>query len=153
MRRSRRQRQDLDVVASLNVTNLIDTAFILLITFMLVTPQLTHGIKLDLPEADAPSLDEDPQKTVEISIARKYDGEEEERIYLDGKVVTLDDLYERIKSEHAQRPDIMVNIRADKAAAYGMFARVAAAVERAGVTDFGLPLHQEPETGSKKRGR
>ena len=141
------------MVASLNVTNLIDTAFILLITFMLVTPQLTHGIKLDLPEADAQALDDDPQKTLEISIARKYEGEEEEMIYLDGKAVTLDDLYERIKSEHAERPDVQVNIRADKAAAYGTFARVAATVERAGVTVFALPLLPEPETGPKKRGR
>ena len=150
MRRVRRHRQPLDVLASLNITNLIDTAFILLITFMLVAPQLTHGIKLDLPEVTAPILDEDPQKVLEISITRKWAGEEEERIYLNGKVVTLEDVYAQVEQERARRPNVTVVIRADDASSYGMFARVAEAVQRAGVADIGLEFRQEPSKTRKK---
>jgi len=110
MRNVRRHHEPLDVLASLNVTNLIDTAFILLITFMLVAPHLTHGIQLELPQADAPVLDEDTQKTYSVSITEKLPGEEEERIYLDGERVTLQDLEDRLADAHSRKPDTTVTV-------------------------------------------
>lgn len=147
--RIRRHREPPEVLASLNITNLVDTAFILLITFMLVAPQLNHGIKLDLPKVAAPTLDDDPTKTVEISIAKKRPGEKSEWIYLDGKRVTLEDLFEKVKKEREAHPDLVVVVRGDRLSTFDTFTHVSDALLRAGVERISLPL--QPEQVARKK--
>ena len=64
----RRKRRELPVNAEINLTNLIDVAFVLLIIFMITAPILQGGIELQLPEADARPLD--TAEAVTVSIAR-----------------------------------------------------------------------------------
>ena len=149
--RMKRRRRPLEPLASLNITNLLDTAFILLITFMLVAPQLTHGVKLELPEVAAPPMARDPGKTVLISIARRRQGEDREWIYLSGKRVTLDDLYEQLRKKRAEKPDLAVVIEGDKAIPYGLFYEVMDAVKRAGVDVIGLSAEYEERTRQTRR--
>jgi biopolymer transport protein ExbD len=76
MRRSRRG--NLRVTADINMTNLIDVAFVLLIIFMITAPILQGGIELELPEADAAPMA--AAETVVVSVAqdgRIYIGETE----------------------------------------------------------------------------
>jgi biopolymer transport protein TolR len=51
--RGRRRRRGLPVNAEINITNLVDVAFVLLIIFMITAPILQGGVELTLPEADA----------------------------------------------------------------------------------------------------
>src|SRR5688572_14442019 len=77
MRRSRR-RDNLRVTAEINMTNLIDVAFVLLIIFMITAPIFQGGIELELPQADAAPVTS--AETVVVSIARDgriYIGENE----------------------------------------------------------------------------
>jgi biopolymer transport protein TolR len=77
MRRSRR-RDNLRVTAEINMTNLIDVAFVLLIIFMITAPIFQGGIELELPQADAAPVTS--AETVVVSIAqdgRIYIGETE----------------------------------------------------------------------------
>ena len=73
MRRSRR-RDNLRVTAEINMTNLIDVAFVLLIIFMITAPILQGGIELELPQAEAQPLES--KESVVVSVTR--DG----RIYI-----------------------------------------------------------------------
>jgi biopolymer transport protein TolR len=52
-RGSRRRRRALPVNAEINITNLVDVAFVLLIIFMITAPILQGGVELTLPEAEA----------------------------------------------------------------------------------------------------
>ncbi len=132
----KRHRQPLEIMAEMNITNLLDTAFILLITFMLVAPQLTHGLKISLPEVkDAPPLAVDTNKTILVSILKKDEDEPEERIILEQKRVTVEDLYEQIRAKHETKPDIEVVIEVDEESSSGMLVKVIGAVGRAGVVD------------------
>ncbi|HUT23050.1 MAG TPA: biopolymer transporter ExbD [Sumerlaeia bacterium] len=135
----KRHRQPLEILAAMNVTNLLDTAFILLITFMLVAPQLNHGLKLKLPEVkEAPALPQDPNTALLIAIAKRHEGEAEEWIYLNGKRVTLDEVFEKVSAEREQRPDVAVIIASDEDCPAGLFIQVIGAVNRAGVENIGL---------------
>ncbi len=130
--RTGRHRQPLEIMASVNITNLLDTAFILLITFMLITPTLTHGLKLDLPEVRAPALPTDPRNALLISIERPREGETEERITLENRWVTLEEIHDIVKQEIALRPEIGVILEGDRNARLGISVQVIDAVKRAG---------------------
>jgi biopolymer transport protein TolR len=49
-RRKDRQRQ---VISDLNLTNLIDVVFALLIIFMITAPMMTQGVQVDLPQTES----------------------------------------------------------------------------------------------------
>ena len=48
-----RSRRSLPMNAEINITNLVDVAFVLLIIFMITAPILQGGIEVQLPEANA----------------------------------------------------------------------------------------------------
>ena len=68
------QRNTLVTLSDLNVTPLIDLAFVLLIIFMITTPLLEHGLSLDLPEGGQPDrpLDRNDIRTVEVDQSGGY---------------------------------------------------------------------------------
>ncbi|NQU41764.1 biopolymer transporter ExbD [bacterium] len=138
----KRHRQPLEIESSLNVTNLLDTAFILLITFMLVAPQLTHGLKINLPDVDSGPVVDEPDKTIQILIEKRQEGEAEEWLYFQERGqevrVTLAELEERLAHATATRPETAVVIQADAESRYEIFAKVIDTVKRAGVANIGL---------------
>lgn len=74
MARTFRQRRQMHAVSELNVTNLLDLAFVLLIIFMIATPLITpkneQTVPVNLPveSASKPADPEPDQKTEEIII-------------------------------------------------------------------------------------
>ena len=50
----RRHRRQLNVLSEINLTNLVDTSFVLLIGFMLMAPTIKHGIKIEYPQVGNP---------------------------------------------------------------------------------------------------
>jgi biopolymer transport protein ExbD len=135
----RRHRQPLEVMASMNITNLLDTAFILLITFMLIVPELTHGIKINLPTPkEAPNLATPPENTMLISIQEREPEEPEERIYVDGNRMALDDIFGLVRDAYQANPDLAVVIEEDKAASWGIGIQVLAEIKRAGIERVGI---------------
>ena len=56
------------IVAEINVVPYIDVMLVLLIIFMITTPLITQGVKVDLPQADAEPLDVDSKPPLVASI-------------------------------------------------------------------------------------
>jgi biopolymer transport protein ExbD len=69
MRFRGRRRQVLPMAAEINLTNLIDVAFVLLIIFMITAPILQGGIEVQLPSADARPLTSNEAVVVSIDQA------------------------------------------------------------------------------------
>lgn len=137
--RTSRHRQPLEVASDLNITNLLDTAFILLITFMLVAPQLEHGITVNLPEVkDAPAISPDPSRTLSVTIMPRGEGRDEEWIYLDGKQVTLEELHSKVRRAREDREDVAVLVQPDRDARSEALVQVLGAITRAGVKNIGI---------------
>jgi len=151
----RRHRQELRIASEINVTNLVDTAFILIIALMLVAPQLSHGLKIDLPAVAAPTpFNNPPEKTFLIGVQAKRPGDETEHIIVDGKWLSAEELYQKVQEERAKRPELIVQVDADRNCSYGTVFEVLDAVKRAGVDNVDLssqPLLGETEKKGNER--
>ncbi len=127
--------------ADINVTPLVDVMLVLLVVFMVTAPLLATGLRVELPDVKAT---ETPLKDTKLVVTVTKD----ERILFgktsDGKDrdVTADIEDALIRSDRVQ-VEKELYIRADKAARYGVVARVVAAARRAGVE--GLNLLVQPE--------
>ena len=119
-------RQPLKIASDLNITNLLDTAFILLITFMLVAPQLNHAVTVDLAEVkDSPPLDvTEQQRPLIITIKAKGEGRDEEWIYINDRQVVLEEIPGYLERLRLESKDPAVIINADKRSSTGVFIQV-----------------------------
>lgn len=102
------QKNALVTLSDINVTPLLDLAFVLLIIFVITTPLMEQSVQLELPRGGKPDdfkLERKDIKTVEITA----DG----MIKLDAKTTTLDQAEETLSEEHRKNPKMVVDIRAD----------------------------------------
>jgi biopolymer transport protein ExbD len=103
------QRNSLVTLSDINITPLLDLAFVLLIIFIITTPLLEKGLELKLPTAtgspDRQVVQEDI-RTVEITAQGSY--------ALNRRVLRLDQLLAVLVQDYRQNPNLVVYIRADE---------------------------------------
>ncbi len=122
---------DSDVYDQINVTPLLDLAYVLLIIFIILTTATVQGIKVNLPKASAqPSLAENKTKAISITA----DG----TIYLDTFPVTMPELENLLRQYKAVTPDLPVIIKADSSIPYQRVVDVLDLVGRLEITQLGL---------------
>jgi len=122
---------DSDVYDQINVTPLLDLAYVLLIIFIILTTATVQGIKVNLPKASAqPSLAENKTKAISITA----DG----TIYLDTFPVTLPELENLLRQYKSQTPDLPVIIKADSSIPYQRVVDVLDLVGRLEISQLGL---------------
>ena len=122
---------DNEVYDQINITPLLDLAYVLLIIFIIMTTATVQGIKVNLPKASAqPSLG--ISKTKAVSIAA--DG----TIYLDTFPVTMPELENLLRQYKAATPDLPVIIKADATIPYQRVVDVLDLVGRLEITQLGL---------------
>lgn len=134
-------------MSSLNVTNLLDTAFILLITFMLIAPQLEPMIKVDLPQVKEAPVQSPPTDKTVILIVRRDDDGSEAIFYRDvstEKRIAFEEIRDMIGEHLAKDPNLNVVIEADRESRTGIFVNVLNEVQRAGIESIGIRT-EEPE--------
>jgi biopolymer transport protein ExbD len=122
---------DSDVYDQINVTPLLDLAYVLLIIFIILTTATVQGIKVNLPKASSqPSLAENKTKAISITA----DG----TIYLDTFPVTMPELENLLRQYKAVTPDLPVIIKADSSIPYQRVVDVLDLVGRLEITQLGL---------------
>lgn len=101
-------RNALVTLSDINITPLLDLAFVLLIIFMITTPLLDQGIALALPQGGSPDVPPDPEqiRVVEVSADGKY--------YLNQTEVNLASLSSAMAGAFQADPNIVVHLRGDK---------------------------------------
>ena len=118
----------------MNVTNMIDVVFAILIVFLISAPLMSQGIKVELPNAEAPTLKQ--EKLLKVSITK------DAHIYIYDNPVKIDNFNEIFKSIWRDEP---VVINADEAVNYGVVMKIVSLVQVAGVKQLGfLTLDKEP---------
>lgn len=145
----KRHHRNLPVIASINLTSLLDVTFMLLIAFMVIAPLLKYGLRLELPEVKTAQRLEQ-KTTFTITIQKRMEEEEFERIYLNDRRVTLDELTEVLHANYERERDVDVVVEADKNVSYGAFAQVIAAVQDAGVENIGMVVQPASKTRGSK---
>lgn len=115
----------------INITPMLDLAYVLLVMFIILTTATVQGIKVNLPKASAqPSLAETKTKAVTIT----QDG----TIYLDTVPVTMDQLETALRQYKAVTPDLPVILKADSTIQYQKVVDVLDLLGRLEITQLGL---------------
>jgi biopolymer transport protein ExbD len=133
------QRSHLVTLSDINITPLLDLAFVLLIIFIITTPLLTQSIELKLPRGGA--ADKRPNKndirTVEISNTGFYKLETVPR--------SLPQIIARLAQEFRGNPNLVVFIRADKDCKYDLVAQIIDGCQKNGITRYSLRTDPTPK--------
>jgi biopolymer transport protein ExbD len=127
------QRSSLVTLSEINITPLLDLAFVLLIIFVITTPLLEQSINLKLPKGMGQPDQKIAQRnirTVEISVNGNY--------RLNKQPMGLDQLISRLAGEFRSNPDLIVYIRADQDGPYKNVAAVIDGCQRGGITRYSL---------------
>lgn len=120
------------VYDDINITAMLDVAYVLLLIFIIMTTATVQGIEVNLPKASATPASLSKPKTKAISIAQ--DG----TIYLDTYPVTVQELETRLAQYKAATPDLPVVLKADASIQYQKVVDVLDVVTRLQITQLGL---------------
>jgi len=119
------------VYDDINITPMLDVAYVLLLIFIIMTTATVQGITVNLPKASStPSLSKPKTKAVSIT----QDG----TIYLDTYPVTIQELETRLAQYKAATPDLPVVLKADAAIQYEKVIEVLDVVTRLEISQLGL---------------
>jgi len=127
------QRSHLVTLNEINITPLLDLAFVLLIIFVITTPLLEKGMELKLPTGRN-SVDRPPDqrniRTVEISAQGQY--------MLSKRAMSLEALVNGLAQEFKTNPNLLIYIRADKNSKMGDFVALTDACTGKGISRFSI---------------
>lgn len=126
--RKKRRREE---VSDLNITNLVDVIFALLIIFMITAPMMTQGVQVDLPKAESEAVESD-EKLIQISITK------ESEFFINDTQVQLRDFAKTFRVIFNNDPEIPVFINADKTVPYGIVIGIIGSVQKAGAVKLGF---------------
>lgn len=142
-----RNRNGKKQLAEINVVPYIDVMLVLLIIFMVTTPLLSQGVKVDLPKAQAQALDTKPPEPLIVSI------DAQGNYYLNTatepeKPLTNDELLLQAKQEIASDVNNQASnnnvikrqilVKGDKNVDYGKVIKAMVILQQAGASNVGL---------------
>lgn len=132
------QRSALVTLSEINITPLLDLAFVLLIIFVITTPLLEQSINLKLPQGGKPDIQLDKRdiRTVEITTKGVYS--------LNRQRMSLDQLEATLVRDYRSDPNLVVYIRADEMGLNRDLYAVIDRCQRNGITRYSL--RTEPPT-------
>jgi biopolymer transport protein ExbD len=123
--------EEKDVYDEINITPMLDLAYVLLLIFIIMTTATVQGIKVNLPKASAqPSLAENKTKAITIAA----DG----TLYLDTFTVTMVELENLLRQYKSVTPDLPVIIKADSTLQYQRVVDVLDLMGRLEISQLGL---------------
>ncbi|HEX4264435.1 MAG TPA: biopolymer transporter ExbD [Verrucomicrobiae bacterium] len=132
------QRNSLVTLNDINITPLLDLAFVLLIIFVITTPLLEKGLDLKLPgggQPDKQQLRKEDIRTVDISAQGSY--------VLNHQRMSLDQTLKQLVQDYKFNPNLLVYIRADENGRTKDLAALLDGCNRNGITRYSLRTQPE----------
>jgi biopolymer transport protein TolR len=148
--RSAARHKRMKLKSEINVVPYIDVMLVLLIIFMVTTPMLNANVDVNLPQANAKSL-QDKKNPVVVSVGA--DGS----LYLtlEGakkEPVDVETMKAKVGAFVQANPDISVLVAGDREGKYDGVYQVLAQLQQAGVAKVGL-MSQPPGAGAGNAGK
>jgi biopolymer transport protein ExbD len=131
------QRSSLSTLSEINITPLLDLAFVLLIIFMITTPLLENSVNLVIPSSGAPNAPVNPARVQTISIDRT------EAIKLNNEQIDPTTLTTRLVELKRANPDVAIVIRPDRELPVQKLVSLMDALQRAEITRVGIATKAE----------
>ena len=131
------QRHNLSTLSEINITPLLDLAFVLLIIFMITTPLLENSLNLIIPSSGAANAPVNTAKVQTISIDRH------ETLKINDRTVTTPELVARLTELKRANPEIAIVIRPDRDLPVQKLISLMDALQRAQISKVGIATKAE----------
>ena len=131
------QRTGLTTLSEINITPLLDLAFVLLIIFMITTPLLENSVNLIIPSSSASNAPIKTGQVQTISIDRQ------EMIKINDKTVASADLVARLAELKKANPEVAIVIRPDRDLPVQKLIALMDALQRAQINKVGIATKAE----------
>lgn len=134
---SRRRR----AIAEINVVPYVDVMLVLLVVFMITTPLLTRGVKIDLPKAHTAALDTKQVQPIIVTVDKKGQyylniSDKPRRAMTQAAIVTRVAAQLQLSRAAQQSPQVLV--KGDSHVDYGAVVQAMALLQAAGADKVGL---------------
>jgi biopolymer transport protein ExbD len=126
------QIQDDKPYDDINITPMLDLAYVLLVIFILMCTAAVQGLKADLPQGSkaTKSLAERKVKAITINT--------EGKVFLDTSPVTLSELESRLAQMKSENPNLPIVVKGDRVSQYQGIMDVLNVIGQVGITQVGL---------------
>jgi biopolymer transport protein ExbD len=115
----------------INITPMLDLAYVLLVIFIIMTTAAVQGVKVNLPKASASvSLAKAQTKAITVS--------ESGQIFLDAFPVTIDELEQALRQQKALTPDFPIIVKGDSNVQYQKVVDILDLLRRLDLSQVGL---------------
>jgi biopolymer transport protein ExbD len=131
------QRQNLSSLSEINITPLLDLAFVLLIIFMITTPLLENSMSLIIPTSGAKS------PAVTASLVQTISIDHNESIRFNNQVIDLESLSAQLTKMKHSNPDLAVVIRPDRDLPVQKLITLMDVLQRAQIMKVGIATRAE----------
>lgn len=125
-------RHTLHTLTEINVTPLLDLAFVLLIIFIITTPLMENSVNLVVPTSSEATQSVDPSQVQVVSI------DKDEVLKLNDEAVDAATLESRLLALHAEKPDAAVVVRPHQELSVQKFISVMDILQRARISKVGV---------------
>jgi biopolymer transport protein ExbD len=119
-------------MTELNITPLLDLVFVLLVIFIITTPQLVNNLEMNLPSGKPPPPKKDKPKITRIEVDARSG------ITLNGETVTLGQLKEKLTALKEENPDPPVVVKGADEVEYQGMVGVLDLLQQLQITKVGL---------------
>ena len=131
------QRLSLSSLSEINITPLLDLAFVLLIIFMITTPLLESSMSLIIPSSGAKSPPVTSSQVQTISIDRN------EAVRFNNQIVDLETLTAQLAELKRTNPGVAIVIRPDRDLPVQKLITLMDALQRAQIMKVGIATRTE----------
>ena len=120
-------------MTELNITPLLDLVFVLLVIFIITTPQLVNNLEINLPSGKPPPQDNKPKpKPSRIVVSAQG------QISLNAEVVTVPQLKTKLQQLKSDNPDLAVVLKGSDDVDYQGMVSVLDTLQALDITKVGL---------------
>lgn len=125
-------------MVQINVVPYIDVMLVLLVIFMITTPILTQGVKVDLPKAQSEKIPSSDSKPIVVTVNKQGEYFVNQGVSDPKAPLNSGALANAVIRLSQQNPGKPVYVRGDSSASYGEVVKAMALIQRAGVDKVGL---------------
>jgi biopolymer transport protein TolR len=118
-------------MSEINVTPMVDVMLVLLVIFMVAAPLLTVGVPVDLPQTQAPAINQ-PQEPLVITVNASG------QMFLQNDSIADDQLIPRLQAITKANPNADIYVRGDRQINYGRVMQIMGMVSAAGFDKVSL---------------
>jgi biopolymer transport protein ExbD len=131
------QVQDDKPYDDINITPMLDLAYVLLVIFIIMTTASVQGMKVDLPKGSSVvSLAVPKTKVISVNSAGQ--------VFIDAIPVSLAELEAKLRDAKAITPDLPIVLKGDRQSQYEKIMNVLDVCGRVGITSLGLAAQRTP---------